>query len=62
MIHPYPPSPAPFTRICCTFMINFLHYISHIFFQLRFKLSWPLCIFLTHKNTKKSHYKDTQLL
>lgn len=59
MIQPYPPSPRPvFTRICCTFMINFSTlYISYIF-QLKFKLSWPLCIFLTHKNTK-SHIIKT---
>lgn len=58
MIQAYPPSPTPFTFICCTFMLNFSTlYISYIF-QLKFKLSWPLCIFLTHKNTK-SHIIKT---
>lgn len=56
VIEPYPPSPSPVTR--CTFMINFSTlYISYIF-QLKFKLTWPLCIFLTHKNTK-SHIIKT---
>lgn len=60
MIQAYPPSPAPspptfffFTRICLYFNAQFSTlYISYIF-QLKFKLSWPLCIFLTRKNTKK---------
>lgn len=58
MIQPYPPSPTPFYLYLLYFNDQFSTlYISYIF-QLKFKLSWPLCIFLTHKNTK-SHIIKT---
>lgn len=49
-------------RPCYSYLLYFYDqfstlYISYIF-QLKFKLSWPLCIFLTHKNTK-SHIIKT---
>ena len=70
MIHPYPPRPHPvflsfffFTRICCTVMINFSTlYISYIFPVVIQTVLAPCEFFLTRKNTKKSHYKDAQLL
>lgn len=53
-----PTQPHP----CYSYLLYFYDqfstlYISYIF-QLKFKLSWPLCIFLTHKNTK-SHIIKT---
>lgn len=58
MIQAYPPSPTPFYSYLLYFNAQFSTlYISYIF-QLKFKLSWPLCIFLTHKNTK-SHIIKT---
>lgn len=53
-----PTQPHPFNSYLLYFYDEFSTlYISYIF-QLKFKLSWPLCIFLTHKNTK-SHIIKT---
>lgn len=53
-----PTQPRPFYSYLLYFYDQFSTlYISYIF-QLKFKLSWPLCIFLTHKNTK-SHIIKT---
>ena len=53
-----PTQPRPFYSYSLYFYDQFSTlYISYIF-QLKFKLSWPLCIFLTHKNTK-SHIIKT---
>lgn len=52
-----PAQPRPVLRAFVVLLSSiFLHYISLIFFQLKFKPSWPLCRFLSHiKIQGKSH-------
>jgi hypothetical protein len=49
--------PYPLTCICCNLWSVFLHYIFHIFFQLKFKLGpW---LFFSHIKIQKSHIIKT---
>lgn len=60
MIQAYPPSPAPFYSYLLYFYAQFFYIIYLIYFS-----SWisnrlgPCVVFVTHKNTRKSHIIKT---
>ena len=56
--------PAQFPYPLSVYLLYFVIGFSTLYIPYIFPVeiqTWPLVIFLTHKNTKKSHYKDTQL-
>lgn len=55
-----PAQPRPFLLVFVVLLCSiFLHYISHIFSSWNSNCLGPCVVFLTHKNTKKSHIIKT---